>query len=89
MTGRQISLTSLLLLLAAVPLWLAMIVLLPMSPGFGGGLFRFAVTPLVLAGVTWALHRLLRSWRDGWAISALLAAIICFGTLSLVASIAD
>ena len=86
MSGRQFSLTSLLLLLAALPLWLAMIVLLPMSHGYYGyGLSRFAIPPLVLAGVTWALHRLFRNWRNSWAISALLAAIICSGILSFVA----
>jgi hypothetical protein len=85
----QISMSSLLLLLGALPIWLVLFIIVPMSSGFGGSNFRYVVAPLVLGGATWALHILFRKWRDGWAISALLAAMICFGTLSIAAWLAD
>lgn len=81
----QISLTSLLLLFGALPIWLFLFVLVPSSPGFGGGPTRWFVAPVVLCGVTCALYRLFRNWRDAWAISALVAAIVCLGVLSVVA----
>ena len=89
MNRRQLSLTSLLLLLAALPLWIAMIVLLPTYPGYGGSPSRFFIAPIVLGGMTCALHRLFRRLQDGWAIAALLSPTICFGTLLVVAWIAS
>ena len=81
----QLSLSSLLLVCAAVPIWLFLIVVVPQSPGWGGSSSRFFMAPFVLIGITAAVHRLLRGRRDAWALSALVAAVISLGSLSLAA----
>ena len=83
----QFSLSSLLLIAAAVPIWLLLIVFLPQSPGWGGNPIGFIVAPLVLCGVAAAIHRLLRQHRNGLAISALLAGLIVTSILLFVASV--
>lgn len=80
----QISLKSLLLLLGALPIWLFLFVLVPSSTGFGHSSTKWLIAPAVLGGVTCALYRLFRKLRDAWAISALLAAMICLIGLSAV-----
>ena len=60
-------------------------VAIPQSTGMGGSPSRFFVAPFVLAGITAAIHRLLRNYRNAWSLSALLAAVIALGSLSLVA----
>jgi hypothetical protein len=83
----QFSLSSLLLIAAAVPIWLWLIVFLPQGPGWGVNPIGFIVAPLVLCGVTAAIHRMLRQHRNGWAISALLAGLIVTSILLFVASL--
>ncbi len=77
----QISLVSLLLLSAALPIWMFLFVVVP--PGIGSGAYSFLVAPMVLGGITVAIHRLFRGRRDAWAFSALLAAVIAYGSLSI------
>ena len=85
MDRPQISVLTLLLLVAALPIWLALVVVVPLSPGFGGGPFRFVVAPLVLGGITVAIHRLVSRFRSAWGLSALTAAVIALGSLSVAA----
>jgi hypothetical protein len=67
----QFSLTSLLLIVTACPIWFWLVIFLPESPNI-----NFLLPPLVLCGVTVALQRLIRPHRDAWAISVLLAGLI-------------
>ena len=85
MEMSQLSLSSLLLLGGAIPIWLFLIVVVPQSTGWGGGPSRFFVAPFVLAGMTAAVYRLLRNRRNVWSLSALVAAVIALGSLSLAA----
>jgi hypothetical protein len=55
------------------------------SSGWGGQPIGYVVTPLVLAAITWALHRLVRGWRCAWALSALAAPILAFLILIVIA----
>ncbi|MEX0714508.1 MAG: hypothetical protein WD278_19380 [Pirellulales bacterium] len=83
MKPPQISLAGLLLLAAALPIWIFLWVATARSAGFGGGGWRFVVAPMALCGITAAIQRLLRRYRDGWALSALVAGVIALGSLSL------
>lgn len=85
MPKLQIHLSSLLLLAGAIPFWIVLMVIVPQGFGFGASPIRYAIAPAALGGVTWALQLLLRTWPDRWAIAALLAGVICFGTLWIVA----
>jgi hypothetical protein len=79
----QFSLRSWLLFSCAAPAWIYLIAMFAQNTAsVGPNGFTVAV---VLAGITIALHRLLRNRRDGWAISALLAPIIAFGSLVFMA----
>lgn len=81
----KFTLSSWLLLFGAAPIWLFLIVVVPQSIGWGGSSSRFFVAPLVLAGITIAMQRLLRAYRNAWPLSALLAALTALGTLSIAA----
>ena len=85
MQRYQISLMSVLLLGGGLPFWLFLIVAVPYSTGWGGSPVRFVAAPLVLSGVTVAVHRLFAKHRDGWAIAVLLAGIIALSSLSAAA----
>jgi hypothetical protein len=85
MKRYQFSLCSWLLVGAAAPIWLVLIVTVPQSTGFGGSGTRFIMAPLVLLGITAAVHRLLRDRPSAWALSALIAAVICLGSLCFAA----
>ena len=85
MQRYQISLMSFLLLSGAIPVWLSLAVMVPQSTGWGGSPVRFVAAPLALGGITVAIHRLLRHYRDAWAISALLAAVVALSSLSAAA----
>ena len=43
------------------------------------------MAPVVLAGITVAVHRLLRGRRNAWAISALSASVIGLASLTIIA----
>lgn len=77
----QISLMSALLLAGGLPIWLALCLMLPSSTGWGDGPTRFVITPLLLTGITIALHRLFPKHRDGWAIAILLAGMIAWSVV--------
>lgn len=77
----KFSLSALLIVSAAAPIWLYLIVVIPRSPGFGGGPSRFLAAPIVLTGISLALHRLLRRRTNALPIAALLSPIIALGAL--------
>ena len=80
--GRyQISVMSVLLLGSGLPIWLALTLGVPQSTGWGCNPMRFVMAPLVLTGITLALHRLFAKYRDGWAIAILLAGVIVWSSL--------
>jgi hypothetical protein len=80
--GRyQISVMSVLLLGGGLPIWLALTFIVSQSTGWGGNPIRFVMAPLVLTGITFALHRLFPKHRDGWAIAILLAGVIAWSSL--------
>ena len=85
MNSHHVSLSSLLLLFAAAPIWVSLIVAVPQSSGWGGSPMRFMMAPLVLIGITAAVYRLVRGHQNAWAMSALAAAVISLGSLSLAA----
>lgn len=89
MQKPKVALSTLWLLFMASPLWLVLIVVVPNSNGWGNGLDRFVMAPLILLGITVAIQRLLRGYKDAWALSALLAGIIAFAALSLAARMAS
>ena len=79
----QQSLFSSLLFVGAIPIWLFLIVTIPKSSAWGASTGRFLIAPIVLVGITIAIHWLLRDHRNAWAISTLLAAVIALGSISL------
>jgi len=81
MERHQISVMSVLLLGCGLPIWIALALAVPQSTGWGGSPMRFVIAPLVLAGMTLALHRLFSKHRDGWAIAILLAGVIAWCSL--------
>ncbi|MCI0331848.1 MAG: hypothetical protein L0228_01320 [Planctomycetes bacterium] len=76
----QFSLTSMLLIVTACPIWVLLIIFLPENPNI-----HFLLPPFVLCGVTVAVQRLVRRHRDAWAISVLFAGLIVTAFLIAVA----
>jgi hypothetical protein len=75
----QLSLLSFLLLCGALPIWMFLTVAVSQSHEFGW--HGFVIVPLVLVGITAAIHWLLRQYRNSWATSALLAGVIVLSAL--------
>jgi hypothetical protein len=83
MKRRQVNLATILLLGAALPIWLFLFVTVPFSTGWGASDFRFLAAPLVLVGTTFAVHRLVRRLPNAWGLAMLLAAVIALASLSI------
>lgn len=81
----RFSLASLLLVMAALPLWVFLIVAVGTSPGFGPN--GFVAAPVALVVATVALSRLFRETKNGLAISALVAGTILTGALVVAAAL--
>ena len=79
----QVQLASFLLLCAAAPFWIWTTVIVSHIDVWGAGVLRYSIPPIVLVGVTAAVHRLLREIAHAWAISALTAGLVCIGALQL------
>jgi hypothetical protein len=80
----RITAAELLVWASVVPIWLYLTLIVGSSNGWGGEPTGYIVTPLVLAGITWALHRLVRGWQCAWALSALAAPILAFLILMVI-----
>lgn len=81
----RLSLADLLLWAPVAPIWLYVMAAVRPNYGWGGALTGYVVTPLVLVGITCAIHRLLRDRRSAWALSALAASILAYLILGLFA----
>jgi len=88
MTGKRLSLASLLLFSAAIPIWISLTYIVITSPGFGGGVHRYYLAPLVLVIASVAIYRLIRGVRHACALSILLSGIVLHGALVAVAILA-
>lgn len=84
MNTHQATLLTVLLLAGALPIWMCLGFVVPQSTGWGGSPIQFVIAPVVLVGITAAVHRLINRFRDAWAISAVAAAVIALGALSIV-----
>ena len=84
-SSLQLNLNAMLILFGTIPIWLALIVIVPSSNGWGQGMGRFLVAPISLVVATIGIHRLLRGRRNAWLLSALLAGTILLGSLSFIA----
>jgi hypothetical protein len=85
----RISLKTLLLFTAALPIWAFLAFAVPQSTGWGSSSVRFVAAPLALLGTTIAIHRLVRHVRDAWAVSMFCAAIVVLGSLAIVSFVAN
>jgi hypothetical protein len=83
MEKLRFSLASAVLWTGALPIWIFLTITLPGSSGWGGASFRFVVAPVVLIGMTCAIHVLFRGRANAWAWSGLLAGIISLGSLTV------
>ena len=73
----RLSITSVLLLCVAAPVWLYVMVIVSQSKSGPGAFF----TLVILTAMTVAIHRLFRYWSNSWGLSALLAGITGIGSL--------
>ncbi len=81
----RVTLAEFLLWAPVAPIWLYVTFAVGSSNGWGGEPTGYFVTPLVLVGITWALHRLVRGRRCAWALSALAAPILAYLILMAIA----
>jgi len=72
-------LRTLLILMAAVPLWIYVVTIVATSTRSGFEPKALVVAPVLLAGISAALYWLTRPLRDGLAIAVLLSPIIPLG----------
>lgn len=79
MSGKRLSLASLLLFSAAIPIWISLTYIVITSPGFGGGIHCYYLAPLVLVIASAAIYRLIRGARHAFALSIFLAGIVLHG----------
>jgi hypothetical protein len=73
MKSRRLNLIDTLLVAAAIPFWVFLLILIPQQPAFWNRPERYTITPFVLCCVTIAVHRLLRGRQHAWPASALIA----------------
>ena len=81
MTGKRLSLASLLLFSAAIPIWISLTYIVMTSRQFGRGVHRYYLAPLVLVIASVAIYRLIRGAPNAFALSTLLSGIILHGAL--------
>ena len=82
MANSQFNFVGVLLVVLAIPAWAFLVVTVPNSVGWGSDPVRFVMAPIVLCGITAAIHRLLRRFKDAWPLSALIAGL---GVLAILA----
>jgi hypothetical protein len=78
-------LRTLMILVAAVPIWGYLITIVSQSPGFG--ILGVVVAPLVLISIAGAIYRMTKPLPDGLAIAILLSPIIALGSLLAIAAV--
>jgi hypothetical protein len=78
MNGKSLSLASLLMLSAAMPLWISLTYIVITSYGFG----RLTLAPIALVIASVAIYLPLRGARHAAALSTLLAGLALHGALS-------
>jgi hypothetical protein len=81
MRETRFDLATLLLLSAALPIWIFLIFAVSSSPNMGP--LRFIGAPVVLCGITVAIQRLLVGRRNSWSIAAFAAGVIVLTSISV------
>ncbi len=81
MTGKRLSLASLLLFSAAIPIWISLTYIVMTSPQFGRGVHRYCLAPLILVIASIAIYQLIRGAPNACARSTLLSGIILHGAV--------
>lgn len=82
MSNSRFNLAGLLIGLLAAPVWILIAIEVPLHNGFGGSSRRYAVAPIVLCGMTAAIHRLLRPRKNAWPLSALIAGVFILAVIA-------
>ena len=85
MSEKQFTFASLLLFLAAIPIWVSLTHIVITRTGFGSGLHRYYLAPLILVIASVAIYRLIRNVKHAWALSMLLAGIVLHGAVAVAA----
>jgi hypothetical protein len=81
MTNTRSTLAGLAFTLLAIPIWGLICYEASLSTGFGDGNGRYIIPPLVLCGLTVAIHRLLRPRKLAWPLSMFIAGVGALGVL--------
>lgn len=81
MTNSGSKWTGIAIALLAVPIWILVVYEVSLSRAFGDGSGRFVVAPAVLCGLTVAMHRLLRTQRNAWPLSAVAGGGLALGAM--------
>ncbi len=81
----RFSLADLVLLVCAAPVWLYVTLEVGKSNGWGGSPVGYFATPLVLTGITLALHQLASRRRNALLVCALAAPFVAYFALLLIA----
>lgn len=76
MKNSRFDLVGLVCLLLAVPLWILDGIEIYLRSGQQGNPRSYFAAPIVLCGITVAVHRLLRPHKNAWPYSALIAGFI-------------
>ena len=79
----HISLATLMLLCTAAPLWIYLTVIVANSPGFGP--FGYVAVLLILIAATVAIARLTARSAFGVALASLIAVVVLYSSLLLIA----
>ncbi len=85
MRKPQITLTSLLWLSAALPIWIYLAVEFAASRhfwGLSGVTNPLVAAPMVICGLTLSIHELVRHRRNGWVIACSLAGVVAMAVFS-------
>lgn len=79
MTNSPFNLTGLFTVLLAAPVWILVVIEFSLrSPD------HYAYGPIVLCGMTVAIQRLLRPYKNAWPLAALGSGLVSLAVLTLV-----
>jgi hypothetical protein len=82
MTNLRSNLTGIAIALLAAAVWVLVVIEVFLRSDSGRSFDRYVIGPLVLCGLTVAIHRLLRPRKHAWSLSALIAGV---GALAVLA----